>query len=211
MSQKKSSEKVCSSCGSEITPELRKKIIQEYFQNGSPKLPKIDVTKGYFETENHRYWIQPDKLSIARYKQYKWMTHDVVFNEDVKKTIDKLIHINELATGKTKEYNLLSVCSKIANETHELTMKLMDMTTLNTRLDRVLMLVALFCNRDDEDIRIYDEKIQLEKVKDWEEHGFDIEGFFLLCFLALKQLNELYRYISNNDAVPTEPSKKVQR
>ena len=194
---------------SKITDKERKEIIENYLRKGGPSLPEIDITKGYFETANHRYWIQPDKLSIARYKQYKWLTHDVVFNEDVKKTVEEIIMINKLATGKTKEYNLLSICSDIANRSHQLAMKLMDMTTLNTRLDKVLMLVALFCNRDDEDIRKYDEKIMLEKIKDFEDTGFDIEGFFLLLFLGVKQLNEHYQYISNNGEVGTEPSTKV--
>ena len=201
----------CGTCGNVVTDEDRKKIISQWLIDSRPTLPEIDVTKGYFQTENHIYHIMPDKMSIDRYFEYKWLQHEITFNRDIKHTYDEIVRLNKINTGQGKLTNPIAIMNETANTTFELANSLMAIKNKNIRQDKMFRLVALFCNREGEDITVYDEGVMLSKMQDWQDYGFDVDAFFLLCYLGLGPLKERFKYMDENQSLPIRPSKQYKK
>ena len=61
------------------------------------------------------------------------------------------------------------------------------------KITNVMLFCALFCNRIDEEIHKYDERIMLEKLNDFKESNINIEDFFLLSTMLINGLRNVYQ------------------
>lgn len=167
-----------------------------------PQLPQIDINKDFFETDKRKYWIQPDQLSTARYREYRLLSTEVITNNDIGELMNKVNHMNAVAVGKTNHKTNLERLVDIANSTYNIAVQLQEFGNMhNHNKDKVLRFCALFCNYEGEDITKLDETVISSKIDDWVNHGFDHSGFFLLFAKALPQLAEKFKYIHQNGRV----------
>lgn len=174
-----------------------------------PNLNEINIEAGYFDTKKRRYYIQPDKLSVIRYREYLELSTEVVYNQDIKEVVEEVNYINKLVTGRTEHENPIAILNQVANKSFNLSNQLLMFTSKTGRTDKLLQLCALFCNYAGEDIGAYDQVVMDEKIRDWEDSKINVRGFFLLASIALNQLTEHFQYIAENQKIDAMPAQEV--
>lgn len=160
-----------------------------------PKINQIDISKGYFDTKKYRYYIQPNQLTTIRYREFLKYQVMLAFNMTVAEVYEAFEKINRRCTGNTPEENLLKINNMNANDSYEMLGKLKNLDNYTIQEDYLLKMCALFCNRPDEDIGVFDEKLMLEKIQDWHDAKININGFFLLGTIAMSPLQEQLKSI----------------
>lgn len=66
------------------------------------------------------------------------------------------------------------------------------------RVPKVMRLAAVFIVREDEDIRYYDSTLADEKIKDWEDEGYDVQDFFTIALSSIQGWSEVLKSIMEN-------------
>ena len=134
------------------------------------ELKQLDLTKPTFEANGKTYTISTT-ISVERWRHYEDLQQLVGFGRSyaemfkvIKEAYEDLQH-PKIADASVRLHNLLTgIKEKLENRVHP-----------------VLLLCALFCNYEGEDIGIYDEAIMEGKVKDWQTEGYDVQSFFRLA------------------------------
>lgn len=154
-----------------------------------------------FKANGNEYIIR-DSLSIARFEQFEILQVRVGYGIDFNQLYENMVKCWDYL-NKSKPANasiiLHNMMNGVANE-------------LNNRRNEVLLLCALFICRKDEDQSKYDEKLSLEKIKDWEEEGIEMKDFFSLAFSLVNNfipvLNKVSKSISEMNGTLKETKEK---
>jgi hypothetical protein len=148
-------------------------------------LRKIDFEHGVLKTEDHIYRISKS-ISVKRYKEFELMQTEVAYGytfKDIEKSLTQVREeLNKLkfVDASVTLDNLMSGIKRGLERENNVTLKM----------------CALFMLREDEKAADYDEALQQEKIKDWED--VDIADFFELAMNLIPGLLSAYRKISQS-------------
>lgn len=133
-------------------------------------LKQIDFTKGEFTASGKKYFVK-QSLSVERFRWFEKYQVDFGFGRTYKSIADALRKAIELGNkGKGIEaWNIV------------LNLVLTISEGLEKRTNNAMMICALFIVTADEDLTKWDEQEQLEKIKDWNDEGYDVNSFFQLA------------------------------
>ena len=135
------------------------------------KLKTPEIVNNNFEANGRNYHIS-NSLSIDRYKEDEKLDHHVIFGADpagLAKTLDEVFEL----LNKSKQ-------AEAAVKIHNVRAGI-DYKNDKNREHPMLYLCALFLNREDEDVNIYDQAISDSKIQDWKTAGIEMVFFFQLA------------------------------
>ena len=79
---------------------------------------------------------------------------------------------------------------------------------MENRTHPIFQLCALFINREDEDINVYDEQIMNDKIEDWKKEGYAATNFFRLAFNLVPNFIPTFQEVSGDTSKKAESEKK---
>ncbi len=142
----------------------------------------LDISKKEFMANGVKYLVT-EKISIGRYAEYQklmpLLTYGVNFEEMNKQLrlaynyLDK----QKLADSAVIIHNLMSNVKNV--ESH-------------TRIHPALKMAAMFINRENENLAVFDEQLTNQKIEDWTLEGYSISDFFSLSLNSIKGFREAY-------------------
>jgi len=135
------------------------------------EVKRLDLSKSTFEANGVKYRFSSN-MCIDRFIEFERLQAHVGFGKDfqnmytVLKDTYELLNKGKLADASVKIHNLIQGIA----------------TNLDKRDHPILEMCALFINREDEDVKTYDEDVMKQKIEDWRKEGYSIEDFFQLAF-----------------------------
>ncbi|AVR47259.1 hypothetical protein C7S20_19485 [Christiangramia fulva] len=164
--------------------------------------PKIGFT---FKANKVNYVIE-DRLSIARAIEANKLELDL-FDISTSTLKKSLIAVYNDLNGNNKEraVKFADAAAKVHNLVNGLE------KNLKFQEAPVLRYCALYINAEGEDRRTIDEERITKKINDWQEGGYDFQGFFLLVLSVLPSVRKDYiRFIQDisKESQPKESPKK---
>lgn len=147
------------------------------------KLKTVDLSKPSFMANGHEYFIDANRISLRRWKEYEKLGPRISFGIDFERMFAQLneafnaLNGKNIATASVIIHNVMSGVKDILDE---------------KRVHPSLMMCALLINRKDEDPGEYSERMMLEKISDWEEEGLDVMPFFSFALKSINGLRETY-------------------
>lgn len=160
---------------------------------------KSITTLQQFTANGNKYIIR-DSLSLARFEQFELLQVRVGYGLDFNQLYENMgkawgyLNDSKPANASVIVHNMMN---GIANE-------------INGRRNEVLLLCALFICREDEDESVYDEKLILAKIKDWEIEGIAVKDFFQLAFSLVNNFIPIYDKVSESISQMTGTIKEVK-
>ena len=136
------------------------------------------IEKGQKEfNANGKKFTILDKISPEKFKVYEQLVPELTFGLGFSQIYASLQKLYAML-NKQEFANSAVVCHNIMNG-----IKTIDDPK---RIHPALKMAALMIVREDEDPRIYDETIMLDKINDWQEEGMDMMGFFELSLTSIQ-------------------------
>lgn len=129
-----------------------------------------------FEANGKKYTVS-EKISVERFIQYEKLVPELTFGlsfEQIYSNLRKafeLLNKQKFADSSVVIHNIMNGISSIEDE---------------KRAHPALLMASLVINRQDEDVRVYDEFIALDKINDWQLEGLDMLGFFDLSLSSIQ-------------------------
>lgn len=152
-------------------------------------IKSIDLNQKEF-TANGRKYIILDKITPERYKEYEKLVPELTFGLGFAQIYANLQKIWEYL-NKMEFGNASVVCHN--------TMKGIKNIDDSKRIHPALMMAALVIVREDEDCKVYDKQLMLEKINDWQSEGLDMLSFFALSLNSIQGFREaLIDYTNKN-------------
>jgi hypothetical protein len=144
------------------------------------KLKEIDLNDLKFTANGKEYFVEP-QVSAERFAMMQELEIELGFGIKYKTLFD----------GLGEAYKLLNDGrnADAAVHIHQLQE---GIAGLETRDYVIMQYCACFINTMDEDRRVYDEKIMLEKIEDWNKEGITYQSFFPLAINMVNGLKENY-------------------
>lgn len=147
-------------------------------------MPKvIDFANGVttFETDEHKYTVYLDSISIDRWGTLQQKEAETLGYYSLVKPLD---FQNELIKAFNEQnYAYLGKLLYDKQYYYHFDQK---------KINPILEYCAVFIYREDEDTAIYDPKIAKEKIADWKKSNLDMISFFTLSVKASPTLSKAY-------------------
>lgn len=124
-----------------------------------------ELKESVFTANGNKYYIHKS-LTIERYKAYQKMQIEVGFGLGFAGMIAMLQKIYKFVNEQ-----------KFADAAVAINNTLTSVSGMDQREDPVLILCALFINREDEDITKIEDNILTEKINDWKVEGIPMDFF----------------------------------
>ena len=143
---------------------------------------EIKSIKGKKEfVANGNKYIILDKLTTARWIEYEKLQPLVTYG----------VTFKQLDTNHRKAFDFLNK-QKFADAAvimHNIMNGVINATD-EKRIHPVLLMCSLFMVREDEDVKIFDEKYMEEKILDWHAEGIDMMDFFQFALSSIHGFRE---------------------
>lgn len=164
------------------------------------KITSIKPEVGFKFEANGKNYIIEDKLSIMRAIEASKLELELfeLSSTSIKNTL--INAYNDLnGSNKDRTVKFADAAIKIHNLINKID------RTLDFKDTPILRYCALYINEEKEDRRtITSERID-DKINDWQEGGYDINGFFLLCLSALPNVRK--NFLERMEAISKEKEK----
>ena len=156
------------------------------------KVKKIDFSKNYLvceksfgDNDKPRKYYFHDTLSVERYEIF----------EDLEMLVAKGRSYADVYRSQKKIHELLNQ-SKVADAAIENwnSMELVK-EKIEKRFHPAMRMVALFANKEDEDMTKYNDLVMEKKMADWKNEGYAMADFFSLAFSLVEDFLESYNEI----------------
>ncbi len=148
------------------------------------EVKKIDLKTGRFSTKDHNYTIL-DSFPISRYRAFRKLQPRLIFGLDAHSLFKNCERgFNYCNSTKPEPANAAIIFHNIMNGIKDV--------DDDSREDAALLICALIIVRDNEDIGSYDEKLSIEKIRDWEKEGFSIDDFFQLALISIPNFKKVF-------------------
>lgn len=144
----------------------------------------IDPAAGEFMANGKRYTIC-QTFTIERYAIYQKLERELGYGMTFKAIFDR-VNIALEALNKLKLVDAAVILTDLQR----------GAAILEEKEPHVLRICALVFNRDDEDVRIINDDIITDKIKDWKAEGLEMDGFFTYALLTLDGFKERYQKIT---------------
>ena len=170
----------------------------ETVKEEGPQLKRINIKSGKFTAGDETYYIQPN-LSVIRYVEYLKRVPRLTFHTTFKGMYDTLHKIyNVTASGNDMIYAI--------QQARELSWNQLDAIQRfdEHELPDIIDFVALFCNKEGEDVGQFDISIHENKKTMIAKEGYAIQDFFTLAFHLIESFSEGYQKIQETIARITE-------
>ncbi len=159
------------------------------------EVKRLDLSKSTFVANGNTYRFSKT-MCIDRFIEFERLQAHVGFGKDFKNIYDvlketyELLNKGKMADAAVKIHNLLNGIAM----------------NLEKRDHPILEMCALFLNRDDENVKEYNEDIMKQKMEDWRIEGYSIEDFFQLAFNFVEGFIPAYEEIIQNISEEAETS-----
>ena len=157
------------------------------------ELKQIDFSQNSFEASGVTYHVQTS-LSVERYRQFEKLQLEFGYGISFKEVFDMHKKAVELANkGKGLEaWNIIfNLMEKVGKE-------------FNRSVHPAMLICSLFLTEKDEDLTKWDEKHAEQKIKNWNDEGYDVNNFFRLASNLvtgyIETLEEVFRNTSEAEA-----------
>jgi len=161
------------------------------------KLKVLDINQKSFSANGNEYFISTGGLSVNRWRKFEDLQALVGFGrsfedvfKQVKRAYEALQH-PKIADASVFLHNILTGIKEKLEKRHH----------------PALLMCALFINQKDENIAEYSEEIMNEKIKDWQEEGYDVNGFFQLAWNFIPGFIESFSDVSEGISSPLTKKK----
>lgn len=148
-------------------------------------LIRIDFENGILKTENHTYRIA-ESMSQERYEQFELLQLEFAYGF----TFTELQNILTDIEKKFNTMNIVEAATLIYN------LKNSVKNGIEKRIQPYMRLCGLILIREDEDITVFNELFQKEKINDLMKAGVDYRDFFALAMNLIPSLLQVYKEIS---------------
>lgn len=142
----------------------------------------LDLKEKKFTANGNKYVIS-EKISIERYIEYQKLSPLLTFGTNFEEMFKQLKKVYEnlnkqnFADSAVIIHNLLTSVGTVEQ---------------SSRVPAALKMAALFINREDEDITVYNEEIMTDKILDWTKEGYNIGDFFSLALNSISGFRQAY-------------------
>ena len=144
-----------------------------------------------FNANGNKY-IVLDKISTIRYKEYEKLLPKLTFGLTFQEIFNSL---NKAFTYLNKPQPEPANAAIIIHNTMNGIKSIDD----SNRIHPALMMAALVIVRENEDVKVYDEKLMIDKISDWQKEGIDMMSFFALSLSSIQGFREtLIKYTQEN-------------
>lgn len=147
------------------------------------QLKRLDYKQREFIANGNEYIIL-DSIPLARYIKYQKLIPKLTYGVSFVEIFNNLRKAYELLnTGKRQAdvavilHNMMNGIKDIENE---------------SRHEAALQICALVIVRKGENIAEVNEQLFDEKINDWAEEGYEINGFFHLALLSIEGFRETF-------------------
>jgi hypothetical protein len=133
------------------------------------ELKRLDYKCKEFTANGKKYYVS-DTLSVERYIMFEIAQAEIQSGLDlfdIKTQLQKAIDYGNAGKGIDGWTIIKNLNDNIAKS--------------KENIPAQLKLAALFFNYEGEDIRVYDEQVQMAKIQDWQKEGYDVASFFFLA------------------------------
>lgn len=137
-----------------------------------------------FTANGHEYYIDTT-LSISRFEEYEKLSVWFAFGMEY----DALFKNIKEAYGLLNESRPMDAGIVLHNIMNGILVK------SEKKQLPILLLCALFINRKDEDVKVYDKALMNEKIEDWKKEGLVMEDFFALASSLVGGYLESYNQV----------------
>jgi len=146
----------------------------------------MDITKEIFTAGGNKYYVTKS-LSVERYKAYLKMQLQVGYDVGFSGVIESLQKIYRLC-NEQKFADIAVLC-------HNMLKSIEDM---DKREHPILILCALFINRDGEDTAIVDDALIQAKIDDWKEANIPMDFFLGYAKVLVTDYQRVYEEMSES-------------
>lgn len=146
-------------------------------------LKRLNYKEKTFMANGHQYTIL-DAIPLARYIKYQKLVPRLSYG----------VTFPEMFKNIKQAYELLNAGKRYADVgviLHNIMNGIKDVED-ESRHESALMICALIIVREDENVNVIDEQLFKEKINDWAEEGFEVNGFFHLAFLSIEGFRETF-------------------
>lgn len=146
----------------------------------TPKRINFNSDTKTFQANGVTYYIEY-KLCKLRYVEKEKLEPIIRFGstlEELQKQFSDMYAMGQTGTSQMK-FNHFVI------ETAANNLDIEERFMSGKNLEAVLDYCCLFCNRENEDIREFDTRLNEQKKKDWQKEGIAVLDFFFLCWLGL--------------------------
>lgn len=147
-------------------------------ENTFPELKTISLKTRVFEANGHKYRIL-EKIPLSRYRQYLKKQPRLAYGTDFDLMFKNL----------KKAYGYLNLPqprpADAAVELRNIMDGILDVED-DSRVHPALAICATFIVREDEDLGKFDDELARQKINDWAEGGYDVDGFFQVALISMQ-------------------------
>lgn len=151
------------------------------------ELKRIDFDKKEFRANGATYYIQLEGISVGRFMHFERFVQLATFGTDFMAMFETLKQIFQAATSGV---DVLKALKDIGDLSYNQMAVIKDRNEL--KFNNTLMLATLFINRADENLAEWDERLAMEKIKDWSVEGLAMNDFFLLAVRQIEGFRDAY-------------------
>jgi hypothetical protein len=153
------------------------------------ELKQIDFSTSHFEAKGVTYHVKPS-LSVERYRWFEKLQLDFGFGHTFKELYDMLQKAVDLA-NKGKGLESWNIVFNIKESVGK---------NLDNRAHTSMYICSLFIVTEEEDLTKWDEQEADQKIKNWNDEGYDVNCFFRLAANLVNgyitALDEIFQPIS---------------
>jgi hypothetical protein len=139
-------------------------------QEKTNDLKHLDFKATEFMAMGKKYFVK-QSLSVERFRWFEKYQVDFGFGRSYKSISDALKKAIEFG-NKGKGIEAWNIVLNLVLAIGE---------GLEKRTNNAMMICALFIVTEDEDLTKWDEQMQLAKINDWNDEGYDVNSFFQLA------------------------------
>lgn len=149
---------------------------------------ELNLKDKEFTANGVRYIIH-NKMCIDRYMEYEMLQPAIGLGI----TFDELFQNLKRAYAALNKQNFADSAVII----HNMMNGVKDVQE-KKRVHPALKMCALFINRENEDLGIYDPNLMEEKINDWTKEGYSLNDFFSLAVNSIPNFREAYLEFEEN-------------
>jgi len=142
------------------------------------------------------YKIQPDLISVKRFREYEILSLMLAFSSDFKTYYQTLVDISKSLGSLNLNKITFNDIGAIKNKADNLVAGIGNYA--ETPEGKIIRFCSLFCNTEDEDISLFTDEMIKSKYDDW--GNIPVSDFFLLVSELIPEFKESYSLIKKETA-----------
>ena len=157
----------------------------------------IDLSVNSFDANGRKYLVH-DSIGIDRYEQYELLQQQIAWGIDFEGMFKKLQNLRDLLN----KVQFVDASVQLENMQAGIVRK------VEGRAHQVLLMCALFMNREYENTAVWDHTLALEKIADWKAANISMDFFFGFALHLVPGFTDVYKAHLAATSLPDPADKK---